>query len=103
MFDADIIFSGRPENLTAAELSNSMSVQGVQAPPPGSAGSAGQGYQPPIQVNPYILAILHALPGGEVYMELRMALMRHSSSFGLKNTCWRGQDICMQWLGRNLG
>lgn len=80
-----------------------MSVQGVQAPPPGSAGAAGQGYQPPTQVNPYILAILHALPGGEVYMDLRMAFTRHSSSIGLKNTCWHVQDICMKWLGRNVG
>ena len=84
MFDADIIFSGRPENLTDAELSNSMSVQGVQAPPPGSAGTAGQGYQPPTQVNPCILAILHALPDGEVYMELSMASTWHCSSVASK-------------------
>ena len=65
----DIIFSGRPEKLKFAELSNSMPVQGVQAPPPGSAGTAGGEYQPPTQVSLYILPVLHALSGGGVYIE----------------------------------
>ncbi len=82
MPDANVIFSGRPGS--GAVLSSGMCVQGVQAPPPGSASTAGQDYQPPTQVITHTLASLRALHGDEDCMELSEIFVWLGSSIGLE-------------------